>query len=436
MVNVADIKAAIADRELDIKSRFEKGKIIRRELSLPNMPLHPGVANIITGVRRCGKSTLAMMLPRGMAHSYVNFEDERLRGMDSSELNKVLEALHELKGPDIGVLVFDEIQNIVGWESFVSRITESKVVVVTGSNARLLSKELATALTGRHVDHELFPFSFREYLEYIGLDAEYNDTYITAKKARLMLELLEYVRYGGFVYFYGRNGDAQRSNTLLLTLYRDIIERDIVQRHGIKMTEKLRELARYSIANITSVISYNNAAKLIGIKSTQTALNWMSYLQNAYLLIALEKYSPKLKERTIAPKKIFCIDNGIANSISPELFGQDGRLMENTVAIELLRRRSYSKNRQEISYWRDYSDNEVDFVVRYGNRVEQLIQVTDISSAMEVKRRETGALLKASEILKCRNLVVITWDYEAEQRIEGKKIVFIPLLRWLLKYKT
>ena len=434
MITADMIKNAIADRENQLRIRFE-GNIINREIPISSADLRSGVANIITGVRRCGKSTLAILLCGKEKYGYVNFEDERLRGIEAADLNKVIEAVYSLKGADVDVIILDEIQIVKGWESFVSRLAESKKLIVTGSNAGMMSKDLATALTGRHMDNELFPFSFREYLAYMGHKIDKNSAYTTSKKSALMEELHTYMTKGAFPYLYDSKSlkeETFRGSLLLLTLYRDIIERDVVQRYRIKMATKLGDLAKYSISNIGSPISYSNAARLLGLKSAQTALNWMAYLQNSYLLLGLDKHTAKLKDRTIAPKKIYCIDNGIATSIVPELLEQKGRLMENVVAIELYRRNGYGGNRSAIGYWHDYNKSEVDFVVKKGNKVNQLIQVTFASSKAGIKDRETASLIKASEELRCDNLLVITWDYSAEEEFKNKRITFMPLLNWLL----
>jgi len=194
----------------------------------------------------------------------------------------------------------------------------------------------------------------------------------------------------------------------------------------------LRELARYYVSNSAMKVSFNKLKNILGVKSVQTIKNYSHYLSNAYLIFLIEKYSPKLKTQYISPKKVYCVDNGIINTIGFKISQNIGNLMENLVAIELLRRKSYWFNDWEIYYWEDYRQNEVDFVVKEGQNIRQLIQVTYASDIYEVNEREIKALIKASKLLGCKNLLVITWDLEDETRINNRVIRYIPLWKWLL----
>ena len=420
MINKEVIKTAITDKEEELREKFREENIIERELTIPK--LTRDVANIITGVRRCGKSIFAFLLTKDKNSAYVNFEDERLN-VKAKELNAVLEAIYELKG-DPKFIVFDEIQNVEGWERFISRILARKKIIITGSNARLLSKELATLLTGRYIKHELFPFSFREFLVYKNFKP---NIYLTKDIVKVKKLLKEYIKLGGLPLTY-KLGKMFISET-----YKDIIERDVIQRYKIKYKKLLKDLALFYISNFSSLVSFNNLKKVYKVKSVETISNYSEYLSNAYLLFFLHRFSFKLKEQKIAHKKVYCIDTGIINTMAFK-FSQDfGRLMENLAAIELLRKKSYLNKDLEVYYWKDYQQREVDFVIKQGLKVKQLIQVTYASDRDEIDEREIKALLKASEELKCKNLLVITWDYENEERIKGKKIKFMPLWKWLLK---
>ncbi|MGB9708012.1 MAG: ATP-binding protein [Candidatus Pacearchaeota archaeon] len=425
MINTEEIKTAIVEREEEIKQKFEREKIIEREgMEYVKRLISTDAALIITGVRRCGKSILAVMLGKGEKYGYVNFEDERL-AIEANELNKVLEAIYSLKG-DIDFLIFDEIQNINGWERFIARLIQNKKVVITGSNARLLSKELATYLTGRHVDFTLFPFSFKEFLEFKEFRP---NIHLTRDIAKLKNYLKEYLKKGGFPLAY------KIGNIFLIENYKDVIERDILQRYKIKYVKVLKDLTKYLISNISNEISYNQLKNIFKIKSVHTVKNYITYLQNSYLIFVLERFSFKLKEQMLAPKKIYCIDNGIADSVGFKFSENRGNFYENVVALQLFRKTCFDK-KMEIYYWKDHQQNEVDFVIKR-KEVEQLIQVTLANSENEIKPRELKALLKASKELKCKNLLVITEDYEAtkEQSWFGikRKIKFMPLWKWLLK---
>ena len=417
MVSIDAIKSAIVDREEDMKNRLRMENVVRRECmdEVKNL-VGRDYALIITGPRRCGKSFLAWMINEGGKYGYVNFEDERLT-MKGEELNRVLEAIYSLKG-DVNVLIFDEIQNVDGWERFVSRVIINKKVIITGSNARLMSRELATHLTGRHVDFTLFPFSFREYLDYRGFKGS---IYLTKDAAKLRDMLSEYMRLGGFplAYTLGR--------VFLAENYKDIVERDIVQRYGIRYVSTLKSLARYMMSNVGKEISFNKIKNVLDVKSPHTIKKYAGYLENAYLLFFLNRFSYRLKEQIIAPKKVYAIDTGMANTIGYKISENLGRTMENIVAIELMRRKSYWHREWEIYYWKDHQQREVDFVVKEGEKVRELIQVTYASGKDEIERRELRALEKAAEELGCKNKTVITWDYE-----EDGEIRFIPLWKWLL----
>ena len=419
MVSIDAIKSAIVDREEDMKNRLRMENVVRRECmdEVKNL-VGRDYALIITGPRRCGKSFLAWMMNEGGKYGYVNFEDERLT-MKGEELNRVLEAIYSLKG-DVDVLIFDEIQNVPGWERFVSRVIINKKVIITGSNARLMSRELATHLTGRHVDFTLFPFSFREYLDYRGFKGS---IYLTKDTAKLRDMLSEYMRLGGFplVYRLGR--------VFLAENYRDIVERDIVQRYGIRYVSALKNLARYMLTNTGKEISLNRLRNVLNVKSPHTIKKYAEYLENGYLVFLLNRFSYKLKEQIIAPKKVYSIDAGMANTIGYKISENLGRTMENIVAIELMRRKSYWHREWEIYYWKDHQQREVDFVVKEGEKVKELIQVTYASGKDEIERRELKALEKASEELRCKRKTVITWDYEEEGEVR-----FVPLWKWLLQW--
>jgi len=420
MASIEDIKNAIVDRESELKKKLQEEKIIERQSRKhAEAMISKDAALIITGPRRCGKSTLALMLGTSKKFGYVNFDDERIT-MEASELNKVLEAIYSLKG-DVDLLIFDEIQNIPGWEKFISRLIGTKEVVLTGSNARLLSRELATYLTGRHVDVVLLPFSFQEFLTF--KDFEYN-IYKTSDRAKIKNYLNEYLEIGGFP-------TAQKLGRVFLAEnYKDIIERDVIQRYKIKNSAVFKELARYLISNASSEISFNRIKNIFGIKSPHTVKQYITYLSSAYLVFLVERFSFKLKQQSFAPKKIYCIDNGIISAVGFKTSSDRGKMMENLVAIELFRRASEAG--WEIYYWKDYQQREVDFVIKDGKSIALLIQVTNISSKREIGERELDSLLRASEELRCNNLLVITYDYEDEEKISGKKIRFIPLWKWLI----
>jgi len=416
------IKSIIKEQAEEAKEKNEKEHIISRDIDLGKY-LSSNVALFILGVRRCGKSTLALQLLADRKFGYINFDDERLLGITSEDLNTVVQAFYELYGNDLSNMIFDEIQNIKGWELFVSRLRESKRIIVTGSNSKLLSGELSTYLTGRHIDVTLFPFSFKEFLSYKGV--EISSTITTKERAQLNSLLVEYLQNGGFPEFF-KYGSA-----ILDSIYNDIINKDIVQRHKIKHIEAFRQLARYMIANTGSEFTYSSLRSLTTVRNAITITNWIRYMQEAYLLFFIERFSFKLKNMIIAPKKAYAIDTGLANLLGYRSDQNIARLMETAVAIELKRRQAKGLVK-EVYYWNNYQHGEVDFVIKEGNKVVELIQVTYASSKEGVKEREFSSLLAASKELHCNKLKVITMDYEGSEVVEGRRITFVPLWKWLL----
>lgn len=383
---------------------------------------HPNILAVM-GVRRCGKSIFSYLLARRNRFGYINFDDERLGGLKSHDLNRILQAFYELYG-DVDYIILDELQNVKKWELFANRLRRTKRVIITGSNSKLLSGELATHLTGRYIDFTLFPFSFNEFLDWKGIKKA--KVYTTKEKAEILKFLKRYLEVGGFPEV-GKFGRA-----ILPRIYKDIVTKDILLRHKIRKEEEIKNLTRYLINNFSAEISYSKLCKIIGIKHVSTVSKWVSYLEDSFLILKLDRFAFKLKQQFLAPKKVYCVDTGIINTIGFGFSENIGRLMENTIAIEL-QRRKFLDIPFETYYWKDYQQREVDFVVKQGTRVEQLIQVTYATDKEEIKDREIKALIKASSELDCKNLLVISWDYEAEEKIRGKRIKFTPLWKWLLQ---
>lgn len=418
-----DFKAVVKEQRGELERIGIEERIVERELleKAKKFLKHPNILAVI-GVRRCGKSIFSYLLAKENNFGYINFDDERLAGTKTEDLNKILEAFYTLYG-DINYVILDEIQDVEGWELFANRLRRTKRVIITGSNSKLLAGELATHLTGRYIDVALFPFSFPEFLDLKGFRKA--AVYTTREKAELLKFLNEYLKIGGFpeVNKFGK--------AMLLRIYDDVITKDVLLRYGIRKKEDLKQLARYLVTNFCEEISYSRLAKTFGVKHVSTLSNWISYLENSFLVFKLERFAFKLRQQFLAPKKIYCVDNGLVTAIGFGVSENFGKLMENSVAVEL-QRRKFPDRLTELYYWKDHQQNEVDFVLKEGPNVKELIQVTYASSRGDVKERETKALTKASKELKCRNLLVITWDYEGEEKIDGREIRFTPLWKWLL----
>lgn len=425
-MNKRNIKEIIED-QAEVRERIYKNeKIIEREqLDFWGDYVQNELVKVTTGVRRSGKTVFTHLLLRDKNYASVNFDDERLAFAEKEDLNTILEVLYNQYG-DFRELLLDEIQNVSGWELFVNRLQRSKInLFITGSNANLLSQELSTHLTGRTIQIEMLPFSFREFLIWKGLRTPKTST---KGRATIKKHLEEYIKIGGFPEVVK---EPEMKRMYLSSLYSSIITKDIISRHNIRFVKTFKEMSSTIISNFSNLITYNKLKNTHDIKSVHTAKNYVDYLSEAYLVQLVEKYSPKPKEVVNSPKKVYIIDCGLINTISHSITENFGRLMENIVYLELMRRGSIDRA-QEIYYWKDYQDKEIDFVLKRVKKITSLIQVTNASGSDEVDKREIRNLLKGAELLKCKDLKVITWDYEDEEIFDGKKIEFISLWRWLL----
>ena len=417
-----NLKQILLDQKQEINNIFNT-HIIEREIeSKVEATLDDNLIKVISGVRRCGKSFLAHKLLKAKNYGYINFDDERLFGTKTEDLNYFLEVLREIN-PDFNYLLLDEIQNVLGWELFVNRLQRTGYnLIITGSNSNLLSKELATSLTGRHFLIELYPFSFQEFLKYKNFYYSKDDLYITEKKAKIKGLLDEYIKFGGFPELFKIKFKEQ----YLRDLYDKIVSRDIVLRYKIKYIRALKEMSLYLISHFGSNITYHKLKNIFEINSVHTIKNYINYIEEAYLIFQLYPFSFKLKDQIRGRKKIYTIDTGLINSISFQFSQNSGKLMENIVFTQLKR-----KGLEFYFYYNPYG-GEVDFIIKDGLKIKELLQVCFNLDNLETRERETKSLIRASKDLKCNNLTIITFDSEKTERIKGKEIKFIPLWKWLL----
>ncbi|MCX8124982.1 MAG: ATP-binding protein [Spirochaetes bacterium] len=424
------LKRIIISQREEIQEKFDKGNIIPRAIDFPKLQSYLQVPNIlaITGIRRCGKSVLSWQVASTNEPSaYINFDDERLLHFNADDFDLLLEVFYELYG-EFEYIVLDELQNIQGWELFVNRLRRTKKVIITGSNSNLLSGELSTHLTGRYVDFQLMPFSFKEYLLYHNMVLAGDDIYSTQKIGLIKNHLSEYLKEGGFPEVY------QLGREMVLRIYADIIEKDILKRNKIKKSMLLKELSQYLVSNSSQEFSFNRLKNIYAIKDINTARRWVWLLENSFLIFILERFSYKLKERILAPKKIYCIDTGMKQIVGFDVTENKGSLLENAVAIELKRRKYYFDSTMEIYYWKNYNNKEVDFVIKKGKTVQQLIQVCYDLGTINTREREFKSLYAAANDLDCDDLLIITWDTEGKEEFKGKNITMIPLWKWLLGF--
>ena len=382
--------------------------------------LDANVIKLITGPRRAGKSVYALQILSGKNYAYLNFDDTQLLGAFNEDA--VMQALAEVY-PGYDYLLLDEVQNLDSWDAWVSKLYRRGVnLVITGSNANLLSSEMSTLLTGRYVEIQILPFSMKETLEYkeAPIDAELPD-----EKAKLFIEMDDYLKKGGYPEIV-KNRDIEQA--YLSALFDSIILKDVAQRHKIRKITELYDLADYLISNYSNPLSYNEIADELSLGSVTTVKKFCGYLAEPYLFFYLPRYNNKLKEMKKAPRKVYVIDNGLIYTRSFELSSNNGRQLENMVFIELLRR-GYDLEKS-LFYYRTSNDKEVDFVTRDGRKVTSLIQVSYEISKAKTREREMDALVKASEELKCENLWLITWDQEDSVEYKGKHIRIVSLVEW------
>ncbi len=375
--------------------------------------------SVITGIRRSGKSTLLKQISRSLeSYAYLNFEDERMLDFSHADFNGLLEIFLELYG-DQKTFLFDEIQNIFGWEKFVRRLFEDgKKIIITGSNAKLLSSELATTLSGRHLKMELFPFSFSEYLNYQKI--KISDRYTTKEKAVIQKQMKKYLEYGGFPEIVV-GGDVEE----LRQLYQDVLIKDLLVRFKIRETRAFRDVALFLLSNVATPISFNNLKKILGVKSVTSVKNYVDFFEEAYLFYSLFKFDYSVKKQIINDRKIYCVDTGIVNAVAFRFSENIGRIIENTVFMELKRRGA------DIFYYK--GKKECDFVVRKGMKVVEAVQVAQILSDLKTREREVGGLLEAMDGFNLKIGLIITQDFEEELKIKGRLIKIVPIWKWILQ---
>ncbi len=385
----------------------------------------------ITGVRRSGKSTLMKQFIKKHIDSgsdrksflYINFEEPKFTGLLSLEfLEQIYQAFIEIIKPnEKPIILLDEVQNVPMWEKFVRGYSEKNEAyfIISGSSSKLLSKEFGSLLTGRWLEIKVYPLDFREFLEFKNLKIT-DKLDIISKKIKIKQLLREYIEFGGFPLV----SLKEEKEDILTRIFDDIIIRDIGERYNIRRLDKLKILAKRYLTDFSCPISYRNIAKVVGL-SLDSVERISSYMQEAYLIYFINKFSYSLKKQEINPRKVYCIDPGLINIVGFRFIENLGRLYENLVFLSLM------QNGKEVYYYRERG--ECDFIIKEKQKIIQLIQVCYNINDLDTKRREIESLLEASAELKCNNLLIITDEEEKEEKVKGKKIKFIPLWKWLLK---
>ncbi|MBK8806248.1 MAG: ATP-binding protein [Bacteroidales bacterium] len=407
---------------LDQKESFNRERyMIERDINLQPY-LSTSLVVIISGARRCGKSSLLYLIKQKLKlndseYCYCNLDDERIIANDT-----ILDSIYRLhieRHQTEPVFFFDEIQSIPRWEKFINRMYEQgRKIFVTGSNSSLLSSEISTSLTGRNKVIEIFPFSFIEYCRYIKHNYSVSEL-STKQRAFLMADLNKYMEMVGFPVV------AREQNMELVSWwFQDILYRDIISRFHITQTLEIKQIALYLLSNIGKLFSYSTLQSIAGIKSVSSVKTYLDYLEMSYMLFYLKKFDYSVKKQIMNSRKVYALDNALCNTLGFHFSENKGRLMENLVFVELKRRR------KEIFY---YSGKyECDFVIRQGIEITEAIQVV-YNLNEENEKRELAGLKLAMSDLHIQKGIVLYYEKDSKITINDDTIEMLPLYRWLLE---
>jgi uncharacterized protein len=415
------LKNVILNQKDELERIFAE-KYIERETK--PFSLENNLIKVIIGPRRAGKSFFVVhALKQKKSFGYANFDNEELA--QAKDYDEIISEINQVYGKQ-KVLFFDEIQNLPNWELFVNRLQRQGYnVIVTGSNSHLLSKELATHLTGRHLPTNVLPFSFQEYIKAKEIDPKKVTT------TRLKEAFFAYLQNGGYPETILKNLEPKQ---YLSVLFDSIIYNDIIRRYNIRKSGEIEKLSFFMLSNVATEFSYSSLAKATNIKSSITSQKYERYLEDAYLFFTIPRFSYKTKE-IVQSKKMYCYDNGLIQAKAFQTSQNLGKLFENLVAIHL--KKMEIEKELELYCWRNQQREEVDFVIKKGTKITQLIQACYDPTNPETKKREIRALINASQNTKCKDLLIITNDYESIEEHEWfgnkAKIRFIPAWKWLLK---
>ena len=371
---------------------------------------------LITGPRRAGKSSLALQMLRGQNFAYLNFDDSALLdGFDESQIKVLLDEVYN----GYKFLLLDEVQNLTGWSIWVEKLYRRGTnLIITGSNANMLSDDIAAILSGRYLEIRLYPFSVEEYKSY-RQKSDRNSAF-------------DNVLYGDFLKYGGYPEIAltpQVCEGYISSLYDSTIVKDIVKRYKVRKVDELYNVADWLLSNFTNTFSVTSLAGNLDMGSVTTVQKYCRYLQNTYLFQYLPRFNNKMKLMNKADRKGYVIDNGYILARAFELSSNLGRLLENMVFLELLKK-GYNLKMHELFYYRSRNDKEVDFVCRKGVTIQQLIQVCYDISSPKTRKREIDSLIECAEELKINRLLIITWDQDETLEKDGYTIEVISVRNW------
>ncbi len=425
MISVEILKNIIINQKERIKGNYIPREYLSKIERFKNLK-H---IIVITGHRRAGKSIFLYEIINKFYSKdeifYINFEDERLIGFNSNDFEQLMETFIRLWG-DKKTVFFDEIQNVENWELFINRLYEDGYkIYITGSNSTLLSSELSTHLTGRHIDLTIYPFSMREMLIYNNISYSDIDLYKNTNRAKILSIFDIYINEGGFPEYI-----ISKEKLILEMLFSDVISKDIIMRYNIDKIRAFKDITRYLVSNFSNHFSYNKIKNIFNIGSVHTVKNYVEYLKSTYMIDILEQFSYSLKNIEQYKKKIYLIDNGLGNAIRFRNTRDIGNLYENCVFIELKRRQ------KEIYFWKDRNGKEVDFLIKSNNKEIELIQVSYDINDNKTYKRETTALLNGLDEFGIKRGTIISESLDEIRKIKGREIHFVPLWKWLLQEKV
>ena len=411
------MKTIILNQRKERDELMSRPYLIRRSNQDTDLLLNSSLIKLITGPRRVGKSTQALLMLRDKNFAYLNFDNYSL--LEAWDANLVMRMLDDVY-PGYEYILLDEVQNLDEWDLWVSELYRlGKNLVITGSNARMLSSEMATVLTGKYLQVEMLPFSLEEFFDWNKLDLhmlkpeDITNSFVLTD---------DYLRNGGYPEVVA---SRQLTRSYLDTLFDSIIWKDVAKRHNVRNVTDLNNLAMYLVSNFCNPVSANDLATELGFSSVNTTKKYMDYLHEPYLFYYLSRYNNKLKLMKKAPRKVYVVDNGFVASKAFSLSDNLGRLLENQVFIEFVRR-GYDVEKS-MFYYRSRNDKEVDFVLRKGTHIECLVQVCYDMSSPKTEKREVDSIVECAGELKCSNLFIITNSDKRTIEKDGYKIDVVPI---------
>ena len=411
------MKTIILNQRKERDELMSRPYLVRRNNQDLDLLLNSHLIKLITGPRRVGKSTQALLMLRDKNFAYLNFDNHSL--LDAWDADLVMRMLDDVY-PGYEYILLDEVQNLDSWDLWVSELyRRGKNLVITGSNARMLSSEMATVLTGKYLQVGMLPFSLEEFFDWNKLDLHS----VNAEQQTDAYVLMDdYLRNGGYPEVVA---SRQLTRSYLDTLFDSIIWKDVAKRHNVRNVTDLNNLAIYLVSNFCNPLSANELTTELGFSSVNTTRKYMDYLHEPFIFYYLSRYNNKLKQMKKAPRKVYVVDNGFVTSKAFSLGENLGRLLENQVFIELIRR-GYDVEKT-MFYYRSRNDKEVDFVLRKETQIERLVQVCYDMSSPKTEKREVDSIIECAGELKCCNLVIVTNNDKRTIEKEGYRIEVVPI---------